>query len=437
MGEGYATSESTVYKALFDGLGEMPDIHLDNDVVETKKFFLEYMTRIGERFRAAGEQDGLIGQRNYAIAEIVRTRVLQIQSYLASTFGGELDRAEVDVKIREEALQRSQREYDSQKDYEADLKRRYRNNFKEFSRGLGWIYVIAALVLVAADYPLALKLTKDGFQLTEWWSTPLMSLGLALSTLYIKIFYDEFVGSSAEQSVRRFADLPGISGDDITKVKRSWWSKSFIKTAILVLSLSTIVVLGFFRFQVYEPTLKDFFKGPGQNPDDYGNYVNSLTKGAFILITLLFPLIGGVCASLGFDRLQNNKENRKVANRSAVMEAALLRASKDLEAAKRRRKVCESYIEWCETGGDARPRDSRSVDDVQSRFVRNYTGYFIACYTHGYERGLARNDQGKDVFAKAFDFRRIALGERITKLTIKTTPEDLYEQVIASADPAI
>ncbi len=413
------------YKVIFDGLGEMPAIPLEEDLISGKKFFLEYMTRIGERFRAAGEEDGEIEQKNYAINDIVRTRVLQIQAFLASTFRGEFNRSDVDVKLKDEVLKNAKNEYDAQTEYAKTLRKRYNENYKEFSAGLGYVYLIAAVILVAADYPLALKLTQDGFQLKEWWATPLMSLGLALSTLYIKIFYDEFVGSSAEQSVTRFSEISGVEGEDqLRTVKRSWWGKSAVKVLILAVSFSTIIVLGFFRFQVYEPGLKDIIK----DPNDYANYVNSLTKAAFILITLLFPLIGGVCASLGFDRLQNSREDKTIGEKCKQKELAQLKASKDLEEAKKKRAVSVNFLKWCgESIGDE--TEPSGAEDTVSDFLNDYTLYFIACYIHGYERGTTRNNLHQDMFSKATEFRKRMVAQKAAEITQKTTPEDFYDNL--------
>jgi hypothetical protein len=420
------------YRETFDGIGEMPDIKVESDVVSTKKFFLEYMTRIGERFRLAGEVDGTVEQKNYAIMDIIKTRVLQIQAYLESTFRGEYDRADGDVINKQQIFENANVEYDSQKQYASELKDRYRRNYKEFSRSMGWIYLIAAILLVAADYPLALKLTRDGFQLVEWWATPLMSVGLALCTLYIKIYYDEFVGSAVEHSVTRFTGLAGIGErSDISKVKRSWWGKSLIKTLILGLSLGTIITLGFFRFQVYEPVLK----AAVSDPSDYSNYVNSLTKAAFIMITLLFPLIGGVCASLGFDRLQNNREDRTIDEKSKKKEETKLRASNDLEDAKKRRRVCLSYLKWC--GKNVDDLVNGNFDDTNSDFVDDYTLYFLSCYTHGYERGMTLNNLEKDTFTKADEFRKRIIAQKTTKITQTITPEDFYENLKGLAKPAV
>lgn len=412
------------YRAAFDGIGEMPEMKLESDVVATKRVFLEYMTRIGERFRIAGEADGALEQKSYAITDIVKTRVLQIQAYLESIFRGEYDRADADVINKTQKFENAKTEHDAQKEYAGDLKARYRKNYKDFSRGMGWVYLIAAFLLVAADYPLALKLTRDGFQLVEWWATPLMSLGLALCTLYIKIYYDEFIGSAAEQSVTRFTDMKGVrENSDINKVKWSWWAKSFVKTVILGLSIGTIITLGFFRFQVYEPTLR------AQVPDPslVSNYVNSLTKAAFILITLLFPLIGGVCASLGVDRLQNSREDRTIDEKCKKTESAKLNASQELEDAKKRRRVCLSYLKWCGKNIDD-PEGGKVEDSENSDFVEDYTLYFLACYTHGYERGMTLKNLESDTFTKADEFRKRMVAQKAAKIT-HINPEDFYEKL--------
>lgn len=422
--------EDKRYESIFIGIGEMPEIRLEGDIALNKKHFLAYMARIGEKFRLAGEVDGIYEQRNYAIYDIIKTRVLQIRAYLESIFQGEYDKADVDVKTKQEIFDKVKEEDDAQSKYAQQIKKRRYKNYKEFSPILGGIYLLAAALLIFADVPLAIKLTKEGFQLTQFWEVMAMSIGIALCTIYTKIYYDEYIGSSVEQSVTRFKDLTNIdyqNESELKILKWAWRRRFIVKTFILIFSFATILILGFFRFQVFIYLLTGGNSASGNVSQATLDVIsNPLTQWAFILVTLLFPLIGGVCASLGFDRMQNYNENKNIYKESRIKEATRLKASKDLEEAKKRKQICSAYLKWC--GKFFNENDSLNLDD-NINFVEDYTLYFISCYAHGYERGMTTNNLRKEIFPKAEEFRKRIIAEQTAKVTQKVTPEQFYENL--------
>ena len=101
---------------------------------------------------------------------------------------------------------------------------------------LGGIYGAVALVLVLADIPLALELTRRGFNLksdpnnaisdlflattqdgfvshffrvlTSNWEVVVFATGVAFCTIYIKIFYDDFIGVPLENLIKKASESP-------------------------------------------------------------------------------------------------------------------------------------------------------------------------------------------------------------------------------------
>ena len=427
------------YKEIFDGLGEMPKINFDGDVAANKRYFLEYMTDIGEKFRKAGVVDGEFGQKNYAVVDVIQTRVLQIRAYLEALFRGEFDKANVERKIKEDIYKTANNDCKEYAKHVDEIQEKSTKNFKNFSFLLGFTYLVIALFLIAADIPLAYKLTGDGFRL-EFANAILMAVGLALSTIYIKIYYDEFVGAPIEEAVTRFKNLKDVEDSDIKKIKWSWRRKVVIKTMILLLSIVTILVLGIYRFEFYKKTELGNIKSDELQSVLAGDW----TQAAFILVTLLFPIIGGVCASLGISNIQNFVESKKTIWKAYWKNKKKLNTLENWQNAIKSYETSKSYLNWCKVqlpkkdflesknsstesidraNAENKPPDIEEVGD----FVKDYTMYFLSCYTHGYERGLTLSNLKKDIITKAIDFRRRMIAQKTAKATLKTTTEELYE----------
>src|SRR5262249_35965970 len=129
-----------------------------------------------------------------------------------------------------------ERDYKTKNAYYEKLNRAYQYNHRQFSLLLGFIYGFFALVLVLADIPLALELTKLGFNLkadpnnaisdlfvfnapegfffhtikilSANWEVVLFATGVAFCTIYIKIFYDDFVGVPLENLIKKASESP-------------------------------------------------------------------------------------------------------------------------------------------------------------------------------------------------------------------------------------
>ncbi|MCB0533327.1 MAG: hypothetical protein KDD14_14085 [Saprospiraceae bacterium] len=117
--------------------------------------------------------------------------------------------------------------------------------------------------------------------------------------------------------------------------------------------------------------------------------LHDLKSVMFILLTILLPLIAGICFSLGMGNLHNRQESdfaeknywKKVnehTNALAVHKEAQMHAS-----------TYESFIEKCES----------------DNFVKNYEVSFYHCYLHGFQRGVVSPDKDLDLYERALKFR--------------------------------
>lgn len=431
-----AETEAPDHEKQFEGIGRIYKINIVDDISNTKKQFLESITEIGSDFRKLGVLDGALEQKTNSIYDIVKTRVSHIRAYINAVFQGEKDSTETEFTTKKKIFEDSENDYKSQIQYTKLLKESYRWNYKNFSLVMGVIYVIVAILLVFADIPLSYLITKEAFALEELWQTILMSIGIALCTIYVKIYYDEYFAFPIEKSVSQFksVNLNGIDENEteLSHVKKVWNRRFTVKTVILIFSMLTIVSLGIVRYNFFiaekvvanteTPSTTsgiDFSNRTTQvSPSTNSEQLNSAYKHwstpiAFILITLLFPMIGGVCASLGSDKIQNYKELVQTDNNCEIKRVVYLKSLKELNEVEKRLKNWESYLKWSDEKGD---------------FVKEYTSYFIACYVHGYERGILQANLGKDLYIKAEEMRRKLMAKQVFSVTKSISSNDLYAE---------
>lgn len=198
-----------------------------------------------------------------------------------------------------------------------------------YSIVLAGFFLFSAVVLFAADIPLTLRLVASGFGIRtevplagkiqsindgfDFWALPyfweaiLLAGGLLFVGIYVKFFLDKII-------FREKNEQP-----------LNWIIKTFLISTML-LFLATFIVLGIFRAQQQDILLKERIakevdnqinKDKKRNPqftvsseerrrlikekyDERKEFQSSWMSIAFILLTLLFPLVGGLCFSVCF-----------------------------------------------------------------------------------------------------------------------------------------
>lgn len=148
---------------------------------------------------------------------------------------------------------------------------------------LGFLYLAAAGLLMGADLPLTVNLVKDGFRLGQFTQenltgvTPhvwLLAVGIAFSGIFLKYFLDEVITSKNR--------------------KIFLWITFFF-------FIITVVVLGLFRADI------NYASATHQNIE--GNIL--LNQATFIALTIMLPLIGGICFSAGWNEFRFFLAERK------------------------------------------------------------------------------------------------------------------------------
>ncbi len=326
-------------------------------------------------FWEMGNHDGQLGLSKEKATPQARLSAELVTLEIVAEFVGQVNKHKVDLEIRENAFALHKTEHDKVHHYLAGLKEAYQKDPRKFSLFLGLVYLFFAVFLILADIPLALQLTLEGFNLEESgsisdslffypllifamnWEVFLLSIGIAFCTIYIKIYWDEYMACPMEHKVTQFKDLYKIEAGEEKQVKQVARRRFWVKTLVLGFTLLTILILGVFRYQTKMVVLEEELP-------TMGLYL-------FIAITLLFPIIGGICASLGLNHFGNYRDLRQAQKMARDAESML-------EAASRRRQVaCSALAKWI-SKFDATNADS---------FVGNLRLLFASQYERGYQCG--------------------------------------------------
>lgn len=341
-----------------------------------------------------GEADGKIGQNPRSMQEICLQKALQWQGFLNAAFRNKHDDVKAKWEECKERLDTAIKKRNEDISYQNEIEKRYRFNARKFKRLSGILYVLLAITLLIADFPLSLQVTHHGFGISNKDlflgiinHNTLLALGIVLITFYIKVYYDEYLGDAISKTVSRFKreNLHGLEAyddpNDIKNAKRNWGIRFSVKLLILLLLFATIIVLGIFRHELMNESNPEF-------PHTWS------AKWSFILISILIPVTSGVCSSIGVRRLHNYRERKQTQKQVKKSQKLIASLTKELSLLDSQQQVSQNDLEWC---SDA------------SGFVKNYSDYFISCYLHGYHRG-ARDQMPDDLFDFAHKMRGKLLG---------------------------
>ncbi|MBN1347928.1 hypothetical protein JXJ21_00830 [candidate division KSB1 bacterium] len=140
--------------------------------------------------------------------------------------------------------------------------------------------------------------------------------------------------------------------------------------------------MGFFRAQIQQQTQKkvtaDIFKVSGLSArkdleqSETPSGMNFLAVGTFVFLTLMFPLVGGICFSAGWRRLENVKQYRNAKKTHK-------RIKKDYES---------KYLKLQQEQTELASLDlklKRERDDYAHE--NSLADYWVNLYRHGYLRG--------------------------------------------------
>jgi len=394
---------------------------------------LQQFITLGESFRKSGYRAGHWGVNDPNLEETAALHVRITKSLIDEKCQSNQRELESQVEILKRINTNANCEYDAKNGYYGMLNRAYRYSNRQFSLTLGFIYGFFSVVLVFADIPMALELSRRGFNLnaeeqsgiadlfafgtqegfvfhfvkvlTVNWEVVVLATGIAFCTIYIKIFYDDFIGVPLENLIKKASESPRADYEEIypagtedaskepsakvdedeeeasikkkqitDRFNRLWWWRFFVKLTVLLVLFSTILVLGYFRYSVItSPRIADISPA-----------AIFLT---YSLLTLIFPIISGICASLSLNSFHNWREMRKAAKEKVAAEKAALDASDLLRVKEKEKESNKSFLEWLS----------------KEETIGQLTNYLIYCYKSGYQFGYLYPEWicGGDLFTRA------------------------------------
>jgi hypothetical protein len=400
--------------------------------LDKDEFYDEYLRMLGkwndiivklglhERISATHKYVYEMGRRDGSLGVVLKNLNDMMQAIAQDTFQhisvilkGKLAATETELKMAGTGKESAGKSHQREQSYLEYLKFQFRFFPRSHSLLLFVIYFITAIALLIADIPLALKLIQKGFNLeggseTEsfpylfadpsqfWhiisvnWETVVTAMGIALCTIYIKIFYDEFVGTpyaNRHTTFKQFREENGIENkDDIRRIKSENRIKTAAKILLFAITIVSIVLLALFRLENAESIIVEGrFSGP-----------------AFVAITLLFPLVSGICLSYALSNIQNIKRLR--------------RTKGDCETSRKESEKAEkNYTALEKEYHDLQAASNRLADEAQC--VGEYQRYFAAFYERGYAIGRMQPEKythGEDFFSKVMEWRNLAISRKIT-----------------------
>lgn len=397
---------------------------------------LDLDREVDDRVRTGVETCWQLGRHDGGLrADFVRGRTVAIRRaadvyvYLKAFYESEASTRTLKSEAQKTASDESQADHEYARAHRMTLEREYQQHPRKFSWPLGVFYVLSALVLVLADIPLAVSLTADAFDydmiegadfalLTsdplrffgENWQALLVSTGIAFFAVFIKMYWDEFVGRPLELSVTKFKERPGIEGDEeVELIRRVDRRRFWAKTMVLVLTFFTLVCLGLLRNEIEqerranEAAFAEAVREPAGGPGVEAAPLIDVPESPFFLIvficiTIMFPLIGGVAASLGL----------------GYIEARLaLRTSRRHE--RRTRKARDAAIEEKRQAAYAAKRAAIRNDSIGDTYADDLRELFVASYEHGYQTGFLTPTVDGDTFALAQRLHQWAQARRFVQ----------------------
>ncbi len=374
---------------IFDGVLGIDTVNHNDDVSKNLKSVLRDIEKMGLRFRKLGEVDGPYQQRQKTMLELIDNVAERTKLYIKTIFLGLKKELEPEVDIKQGALNKAKEDLDSHELYMSEMTQERRWRPEDYSNW-AWLFFIAGLLLLAADAALALNVTKEVFRLEGWSKWP-MTFGITVCTIYMKVYYDEYILPGLERSITIFKpeNLPGIYSSEHTRWLQGVWTFRFlVKTVLFGSTLLAFWWLADLRFEYLRKVVQGWTFL--EKMDASGQV---WAKTTFQLFSLLFPVIGAVCMALAIKRFRLLSLWKETKRHHKTLTDSLQKSQEECGKSKQDLENCKSYIEWC--------------DGDNHDFLKELKRFFYSCYVHGYDYGLQKKNAKLDILEKAKEIRRL------------------------------
>lgn len=357
----------------------------------------------------AGYADGISGvktARNNEITIIARSRAARLFKLASAVLKGKHAAAITKVNAKQRLMNRYEQQDVQQHQYFEELQYYRRHHSRRFNFFWSFFCIFIGLALIAADFPLSQKLLQIGFDFNHPADSALTAFGISLCSVFIKIYYDNHInlkyGGAAIMGLRYNKMLRELSPENQGNLQEEFrrtdrvdhQKKKIWHNAVLLLTIGGIIVLGFFRVSAAQVEGFDVSK---TFPTTY-----LLT---FIFLTLIFPLISGICLSIGFTGFQNLYQYSSTKKACRQTEEKFIQSLQDFISAQKEQEDVKSEMDkWSEDNA------SESYKDI-----------LLSYYDYTYKLGAANPNPGnvRDMYSIAENWRSKALTRKANNHIIK------------------
>ena len=328
---------------------------------------LRLYNKVATKFSGLGETKGRLGQpRDTKEAADLAQRVARDFLLLLRTwYQGKLSELNGKLDAARKAEAKREAQFDSAAQWQVDVEKEYKDDTSKHSLFNARMYLLFGLALIAADIPFSWELTAEGFGFDpvwelgtkpnfDWFLTAIVAFGIASTAVYIKYYFDSMIAPSLKNAISllRTGAPHGIGPMTYwrwRKLEFVWFLRFLVETALLVFVVYTLWHTGSYRFETLhvrdtlssvegkllkkqaERSYYAIMKKP--IPGDLENEIADLTnekiglegpalvygqletnkRTIFILLTLAFPVMGGVLLSISI-RMLRSRSDRKEAD---------------------------------------------------------------------------------------------------------------------------
>lgn len=379
-----------------------PDTHswLESEDIASLPFhsYLKQLLEIPKRSEAQGILDGKNAIQNFSFEKQIRNQIEFLRTFIHSICTSEMVAIETDIETHQGYYDTTKEQLNEQTTFLQQLERKFHFGPQNFSLPLGIFYILVGVIMIASDYPLSYAVTNEGFRTPNEYHGILLCMGIIFSSIYIKIYYDEFIAPEMEKLVTQFhtKNLPEVNIEEIKKAKNIFWIRFTFKTVILIITLGTIIALANYRSEIFERIAGTRYKNKMEesHPSSGSNPLLKETKDkeeengntVFVLLSVMFPLIGAISLALGTGKISNHAQRRIGEKKQQKLTKKHNENTSLLNQKKIQKAKIDRYLEWCSS---------------DSSFTDFNTTTATKCYEHGYLIGYMQNNDVKDIYIHA------------------------------------
>ncbi len=403
-------------KRSYDDLFEIEPLQLPERMEDAYQNIQKYVHQKEQKFREIGVSDGKLNVHNDVIEEFAEVhafhlveQVETVLNCLKIPLSSEKDANLINLdylKARKDVLTESQKELDQE----------YAHNPKTFSKVQAILYRFLGFFLIVADIPLSFKLAgyfglgnvnadlnKDGiikYFFLENFGVLILSLGLACIPFYIKVLFDDYInvkfGMIAQEKLGIVGDKKWQDNEKmVNELKKEYKRKLAVKLLFLCIILITVLFLGFFRHFSY-------LRSKGMTPEWPSPFsADGIGLITFVLITLLFPILGGVFLSYGIFYANRIKHKDGVKKELQVLVDSEKEKQHEVSAIIAKIKILDNQLTNWEQS------DLHDKKDI----VKKHQELFVKMYEAGFYLGV--NSMAISAFQKAAKARQRERAKKI------------------------